>query len=434
MKDLKTYKLKLTALGPVHIGTGEVYEPTNFVIDDGWLYEFDEVLFYKSLSDVDKRALDNKISNWLQIIEFYKTKKEEARQISFFECSVSKEVEGKYSAKNPNQLQINKTFKNPNTHRAIIPGSSTKGMLDTVFGIYPPKSSNEERQKLIVSDALLLDGGVEIGYSNRKHRNKKEAGKGIPQMVEVIKPNSTFILTITTKFSFEQLQNFMKLYHNDRKNSLYEEDNKSFTARVGKYSGKEYMVDSNRNLKNSYGKPLATHSLYNSDTLKDKMFGWIKFELINDEIYQKSLDDIKLQEQSYYENRDRKQAKIVQKIEKAQEETKAKELQKQKEIEEKQRKAAELKAEKEAKLAAMSPFERKIDELVKKNQSNMSESVIVLQAVENGEIDEEFKCEALDFVKEKMIAEKSWKERSSKPNKDKAHKRTLKVIEMLKGC
>ena len=32
---MKTYRLKLTALTPIHIGTGEVYEPTNFVIDDG---------------------------------------------------------------------------------------------------------------------------------------------------------------------------------------------------------------------------------------------------------------------------------------------------------------------------------------------------------------------------------------------------------------
>ncbi|MDR1450778.1 MAG: hypothetical protein LBI57_00365 [Helicobacteraceae bacterium] len=30
---MKSYKLKLTALGPAHIGTGADYEPTNYVID-----------------------------------------------------------------------------------------------------------------------------------------------------------------------------------------------------------------------------------------------------------------------------------------------------------------------------------------------------------------------------------------------------------------
>ena len=52
---MKKYYLKLTALTPIHIGTGEVYEPTNFVIDDGYLYEFDEVLFYKSLNEKEQQ-------------------------------------------------------------------------------------------------------------------------------------------------------------------------------------------------------------------------------------------------------------------------------------------------------------------------------------------------------------------------------------------
>jgi len=31
-------RLKLTALSPIHIGSGEVYEPTNFIMDEGVLY------------------------------------------------------------------------------------------------------------------------------------------------------------------------------------------------------------------------------------------------------------------------------------------------------------------------------------------------------------------------------------------------------------
>lgn len=38
---LKTYHLALTPLSPVHIGCGEDFEPTNYVIDDGVLYGFD---------------------------------------------------------------------------------------------------------------------------------------------------------------------------------------------------------------------------------------------------------------------------------------------------------------------------------------------------------------------------------------------------------
>jgi CRISPR-associated protein Csm5 len=53
---MKSYKLKLTALTPIHIGTGEHYEPTNFVIDGGYLYEFDEIKFYEKL---DKEQQEN---------------------------------------------------------------------------------------------------------------------------------------------------------------------------------------------------------------------------------------------------------------------------------------------------------------------------------------------------------------------------------------
>ena len=38
---LKTYRLALTPLSPIHIGCGEDFEPTNYVIDGGLLYGFD---------------------------------------------------------------------------------------------------------------------------------------------------------------------------------------------------------------------------------------------------------------------------------------------------------------------------------------------------------------------------------------------------------
>ena len=432
MNSLNHFYLKLTALSPIHIGTGESYEPTNFVIDKGMLYEFDEMLFYKSLSEVDKKALNNKMNDWLQIIEFYKTKKEEAKQISFFECPVSTEVQKKYDAKNPNQLIINRTLKNPNTHRTVVPGSSIKGMLDTVLGIYPPKSSNEERQKLSISDALLVDGDVEIGFSYRIHRVTKGDGK-IPQMVEVIQADSSFVLSIKTKHTFQELQKFMKTYHAERKNSIYQEDEKSFIARIGKYSGMEYMVDNAKNLKNSYDKPLATHSVYSSNTSDEKMFGWIKLELIDEKAYHDSLQKIKKQEDKYFQTRDEKQEKTLKTIKEAEEQAKQEILEKAQKEEEDKKELEKEKAQREAQLAAMSPLEKKIDELKQADFSNQADSVVILQALERGDIEDAYKCEALKIIKEDMISTKTWKENGN-PKKDKAHKRTLKMIELLKEC
>ncbi len=184
MKDLNLFRVQIKVLSPLHIGSGEVYEPTNFVIDDHKLYEFDEILFYKSLNQMDRNSFHAKLGDWMQIIRFYKEHRDLAKKIATYSCDVSHKVEQKYNtlvnrdgSSNKNQFEIFKVFKNPNTHRSIIPGSSIKGMFDTVFKIYPKKvKENEVRQQLIISDAVALDDKREIGYSYRKHKHPdKEA-------------------------------------------------------------------------------------------------------------------------------------------------------------------------------------------------------------------------------------------------------------------
>ncbi len=284
---MNSYKLKLTALSPIHIGTGEVYEPTNFVIDDGYLYEFDEILFYKGLSCEQKENIVNLMDNWLDLLDFYRSNIESAKVLSFAKYPITSEVQNKYNnlinkdgTRNTSQFYIYKTFKNPNSHKAIIPASSIKGMLNTVFQIYPNNPNkikdNSIRQKLILSDATMLDGELEIGYSYRVHKkpNKKAKSK-IPQIVEVIKPNSIFECTIKTEYSFDDIKKMMKTYYEKRDANRYNEDTYSFIARVGKYSGKDYMVDDIKNAKNSYNNQIATHTLYESSY---QPFGWIKIE------------------------------------------------------------------------------------------------------------------------------------------------------------
>ncbi len=41
MKTFHSYRLVFTPLAPIHIGTGASYEPTNYVIEDETLHEFD---------------------------------------------------------------------------------------------------------------------------------------------------------------------------------------------------------------------------------------------------------------------------------------------------------------------------------------------------------------------------------------------------------
>ena len=43
MSFLNVTHAKLSTLSPVHLGSGEDFLPTNYVIDDGWLYSFNEM-------------------------------------------------------------------------------------------------------------------------------------------------------------------------------------------------------------------------------------------------------------------------------------------------------------------------------------------------------------------------------------------------------
>ena len=363
---LNTYHLKITTLSPLHIGTGEVYEPTNFVIDEGKLCLFDEILFYQSLNIADKKLFNQKINNWMNIIDFYRSKSKEAKAVAKFECEVSKKVESTYKklrnkdgSKKQNQFQIAETFKNPNTHRAVIAGSSLKGMLDTILKIYAKKvKSNEPRQRLILSDAMLLEGKTEIGYAYRKHKNpSKTARSDIPQMVEIIAKGSTFVLTITTEHNFKKIQEMMKAYHKDRRDSKYTQSANSFVARVGKFCGKEYMVDNGKNVLNSYDKPIATHTLYESGD----GFGWIEMEQITKDEYSSAIESIAHQEQEYYALLEAKQKDIVEMITFQKEELKRLRVEKERAKEEEERLKREAKEKREAKLTQMTPIQRLID-------------------------------------------------------------------------
>jgi hypothetical protein len=82
----------------------------------------------------------------------------------------------------------------------------------------------------------------------------------------------------------------------------------------------------------------------------------------------------------------------------------------------------------------MSPLERTIAELIEKHPNPKDTAdVIILAAIKSGALDE-YRCEALQILKAKMIELKKWVEQSKKPAKDKKYKRTLEVMEMIGAC
>ena len=106
-------------------------------------------------------------------------------------------------------------------------------------------------------------------------------------------------------------------------------------------------------------------------------------------------------------------------------------------IEAEQRLRAEREArEREERLAALTPIEREIEEVIDNRQDkNMSEIIAVMQAAESGRWTGAAKLEAAQWLRDRMENENRWREVSRKksPAKDRDHQNTLRIKGWLEG-
>lgn len=155
----KPLKIRLHVLSPIHIGCDDVYEPTNFVIDEQRkkLIEFDPMEFVKSLND--KQRIDfTKLcegDNLLAILKFVKSfnAKIKGREIDIAPSLVEhyKKVLAMPTFDKKaviNQFTINKTAYNPQTNEPYIPGTALKGALRTAYLSALAKVSNTSGAKV----------------------------------------------------------------------------------------------------------------------------------------------------------------------------------------------------------------------------------------------------------------------------------------------
>ncbi len=238
---MQTVKLKLTALTPLHLGTGEDYDPTNFVIDNGYLYEFSETMFFKNLDTKQKeeflKAVESKsYESLFAIHRVIKQNKKTAIDAAFNRVQVSKDIQKAYDKKigravqieggkrRPNtkvfnQFLIAKTSRLKNNHRVYIPGSSLKGAISTALQEYIYKKDKRLYKKLFeesfpsenfmkelsLADTQPLKTYAVTGYALNKERFEEDE-QGPNTMLEVIysseKQQSQFETTLTFKEEF----------------------------------------------------------------------------------------------------------------------------------------------------------------------------------------------------------------------------------------
>lgn len=152
MKTFNSYRMLITPLSPVHVGTGESYEPTNYVIEEGVLHEFDTGAAMAALTDADRKNLleiggrrpDAGMIEALQ--RFFHERREALMGHAIQRVPVlpgvanlyqqrigqtaNREADGK---KVLNRLEIDRTSFNPVTRQPVLFGSSLKGAMRTAL-------------------------------------------------------------------------------------------------------------------------------------------------------------------------------------------------------------------------------------------------------------------------------------------------------------
>jgi CRISPR-associated protein Csm5 len=146
------YRWAFTPLSPIHVGTGEVFEPTQYVVAQGSLCEFDTVTLSQVLQEKDRRELLGIVTNkdntqmMLAVQRFFVNRRDRllpvARQRIPLSTGYQELYESRIGRVMANQGADRKIFNSLSIKRAAyrmvdglpyLPGSSIKGAIRTAL-------------------------------------------------------------------------------------------------------------------------------------------------------------------------------------------------------------------------------------------------------------------------------------------------------------
>ena len=238
MKFLDTHDMYITPLSPVHMGCGEVFEPTQYVIDGQMLYEFDPVAAAGALPPAARGQLLERTAGpggqtMLTAVQklFHEQRKAlmpiaisrvpvTAEMASFHRSRVGQVAQTESSGRQLlNRLDIERTAYSPNDRRPILPGSGLKGavrtaLLDRINGgrrhgqidewartknDRELSSQNGPLQQRLLEGAFELDPlrliaisdaaaapstGTEIRFAINRRKRQRDSGEARPTQAE----------------------------------------------------------------------------------------------------------------------------------------------------------------------------------------------------------------------------------------------------------
>ena len=151
---LESVNLHITPLSPIHIGTGEDYEPTNYVMLDNALFAFDSDIASNVLTAKQRKDLLDMVSKPArraedmikQVQDFFYNNRQllasastnfipvSAGVFNLYQNRVGQTANRENTDKSViNKLEIQRTFFNSHNQQPVIPGSSIKGAIRTAL-------------------------------------------------------------------------------------------------------------------------------------------------------------------------------------------------------------------------------------------------------------------------------------------------------------
>lgn len=226
MSFLESRQLLISTLSPVHIGCGEDYDPTRYVIEGDTLYEFEPCAAMAVLTHQDRDQLLKIVSGstndrMLQEVQAFFYHRRQAlipianrrvpvgpKMVAFYQKRVGKTVQVESDGSQLlNRLEIERTFFNPAGGVPVLPGGSLKGAMRTALldsiNNGQPLLSNQERnlelqQRLFrynrfeqdpmrlvhVADTVFMDEaevGTELRFAVNRRRKAPKPGENSAQ-------------------------------------------------------------------------------------------------------------------------------------------------------------------------------------------------------------------------------------------------------------
>ncbi len=238
----RSVKLKITALSPIHIGSGEVYEPMNFIIDNNYLYEFRDEDFFEKLPEIAqtnfmKIISEDRSDSFVRIHKFVKDNREIVKKIANSKIRVTKGLQEEYNRrvgkisqfekKNKkvfNKFEIQKIQRkqikqdDKYFYDGYIVGSSLKGAISTAYQefIFKKEGENARKEKFLakgrdiwknifqdfkVADSKVSKITTKIGFALNKERfeydfSNNQNNVKLSTFIEVIDKGSEFSVDI----------------------------------------------------------------------------------------------------------------------------------------------------------------------------------------------------------------------------------------------